>query len=74
MAPELDDIIDYERKFKDASIARMKHIVEQLQTDRDYQSRFNVLKNKKVIRHHLLLKCLFYVLQFDRKDICVEET
>ena len=68
--PELEDIIDYENKSKEAANARMKHLVELLQTDRDYINRFQLLTKKKVIRHHLLLKCLFYLLEYDKDKIC----
>lgn len=42
--------------------------------DQDYVSRFNVLKSKKVVRHHLLIKSLFYILEIPKEQVCVKDT
>ena len=52
----------------------MKYIVELLTSDKDYISRYTVLTNKKIIKHHLLLKCLFYILEYDMDTICTTGT
>jgi len=52
----------------------MKYYIDLLVNDPDLKNRFGVLPNKKVVKHTNLIKCLFYLLEFDKDQICVEDS
>ena len=74
IVPDLNEIEEYEGKQLQISQVRMKYIVELMCTDPDFKARFSVLREKKIIKYHLLIKSLFYLMEFDRQLICVPET
>jgi hypothetical protein len=42
--------------------------------DEDFKTRFNDLSDRKVIKHHLLIKSLFYLLEYNKDLICVPDS
>ena len=53
---------------------RLKFQLDLLKENESFKSRFDNLTKKKVVKHHKLFKCIFYLLDFESNDICVEDT
>lgn len=53
---------------------KMRCITDLLKADPNYKARFEVLPKKKIIKYTELIKVLFYILEYDKDQICVEKT
>ena len=45
-----------------------------LKENETFKKRFDSLTSKKVVKHHKLFKCIFYLLDYESNDICVNDT
>ena len=52
----------------------MNYYLELLEKDPVYRARFDDLMERKVIKYQTYFKCIFYLLQFTKEDICLQDT
>lgn len=73
-----DEEIDHQgnHEQQQALIAQMKlkFQLDLLKQDPDYKIRFDVLPQRKIVKYQSLLKCIFYLLEHDKEDICIPGT
>lgn len=53
---------------------KLKFQLDLLKQDPDYKTRFDVLPQRKIVKYQNLLKCIFYLLEHDKEDICIPGT
>ena len=66
--------IDYDKRALEITELKLKFQLDLLKQNETFNKRFDSLKNKKVVKHHKLFKCIFYLLDFESDNICVENT
>ena len=52
----------------------MNYYLELLEKDPIYRARFDDLMERKIIKYQTYFKCIFYLLQFTKEDICLQDT
>ncbi len=52
----------------------MKFYLNLIENDKLYRERFDNLVNRKVIKFQLFLKCIFYILEYNKDQICFKDT
>lgn len=69
-APEVDPFI----KQTEVAGVKLKYILDQLKDEEVYKVRFNDLVSRKVVKLHNVFKAIFYFLEYDKEQICVEKS
>lgn len=52
----------------------MNYYLELLEKDPVYRARFDDLMDRKIIKYQTLFKCIFYLLEFSKEEICLLDT
>ena len=59
-------------KVTDVNKIKVKFILDQLRSDAHYKARFFDLVDRKVVKLQSMIKALYYFLEYNKDDICVE--
>ena len=71
---EKNEFEEFEKKTEEVFKIKLGLMSDLLEKDEDFNARFKVLTSKKVVKHHMIIKSLFYLLGFTKEEICVPET
>ena len=69
-APEAHPFI----KHTEVAGVQLKYILDQLKDEEAYKVRFNDLVSRKVVKYHNVFKAIFYFLEYDKQQICVDKS
>ena len=63
---EVDHYAVYEQKQEQVGCIKMKYQIDLLTNDEEFKKRFECLPNMKVVKHTKVMKCLFYLLEYEK--------
>jgi hypothetical protein len=66
--------VDLEKRNLEIVQMKLKFQIDLLKDNPNFKKRFDALTTRKVVKHHKLLKCIFYLLEYDSEKICVDKT
>ena len=69
---EVDHYLVHEQKQEQVGNIKLKYQIDLLTNDEEFKKRFECLPHRKVVKHTKIMKCLFYLLEYDKDQICVE--
>lgn len=66
--------VDFEKRALEITEMKIKFQLDLLKQNETFKKRFDMLTSRKVVKHHKLFKCIFYLLDMESDKICVEDT